>query len=137
MLPGLSWLSRGCGLAALPLRRSQGDGWRPCWRTRLAGWVPSDVRDSGGPSDPPPGVSSTRVDVDEVASGYSAAVTLPAYTLVNAGLSYQAEDWSLNLTVKNLTDERYFRSNFPDLFGSQIVLPELPRHWNAKFTYSF
>jgi iron complex outermembrane receptor protein len=56
---------------------------------------------------------------------------------VNAGLSYQAEDWSLNLTVKNLTDEDYFRSNFPDLFGSQIVLPELPRHWNAKFTYSF
>ena len=77
------------------------------------------------------------VDVEEVASGFSAAVTLPAYTLVNAGLSYQAEDWAFNLTVKNLTDERYFRSNFPDLFGSQIVLPELPRHFNAKFTYSF
>ena len=77
------------------------------------------------------------VDVDEVASGYSGAVTLPAYTLVNAGLSYQAEDWAFNLTVKNLTDERYFRSNFPDLFGSQIVLPELPRHFNAKFTYTF
>ena len=77
------------------------------------------------------------VDVEEVASGFSAAVTLPAYTLVNAGLSYQAEDWSFNLTVKNLTDERYFRSNFPDLFGSQIVLPELPRHFNAKVTYSF
>ncbi|MBJ2128777.1 TonB-dependent receptor [Alteromonas sp. IB21] len=77
------------------------------------------------------------VDVEEVASGFSAAVTLPAYTLVNAGLSYQAENWALNLTVKNLTDERYFRSNFPDLFGSQIVLPELPRHFNAKFTYSF
>ncbi len=77
------------------------------------------------------------VDVEEVASGFSAAVTLPAYTLVNAGLSYQAEDWAFNLTVKNLTDERYFRSNFPDLFGSQIVLPELPRHFNAKFTYTF
>ncbi|BFT30663.1 TonB-dependent receptor [Alteromonas sp. D210916BOD_24] len=77
------------------------------------------------------------VDVEEVASGFSASVTLPAYTLVNAGLSYEAEDWTLNLTVKNLTDERYFRSNFPDLFGSQIVLPELPRHWNAKFTYKF
>ena len=77
------------------------------------------------------------VDVEEVASGFSAAVTLPAYTLVNAGLSYQAEDWSFNLTVKNLTDERYFRSNFPDLFGSQIVLPELPRHFNAKVSYSF
>ena len=81
--------------------------------------------------------SVSVVNADEVASGFSGAVTLPSYTLVNAGLSYQAEDWSLNLTVKNLTDEDYFRSNFPDLFGSQIVLPELPRHWNAKFTYSF
>ncbi|CAB9493507.1 TonB-dependent siderophore receptor [Alteromonas macleodii] len=81
--------------------------------------------------------SVSVVNADEVASGFSGAVTLPSYTLVNAGLSYQAEDWSVNLTVKNLTDEDYFRSNFPDLFGSQIVLPELPRHWNAKFTYSF
>ena len=81
--------------------------------------------------------SISVVNADEVASGFSGAVTLPSYTLVNAGLSYQAEDWSVNLTVKNLTDEDYFRSNFPDLFGSQIVLPELPRHWNAKFTYSF
>ena len=77
------------------------------------------------------------VDVDAVASGFSATVTLPAYTLVNAGLSYQTDDWSFNLTVKNLTDERYFRSNFPDLFGTQIILPELPRHWNAKFSYKF
>jgi len=77
------------------------------------------------------------VDVEEVASGFSAAVTLPAYTLVNAGLSYEAEDWTVNVTVKNLTDERYFRANFPDLFGSQIVLPELPRHWNATFAYKF
>lgn len=77
------------------------------------------------------------VDVEEVASGFSGSVMLPAYTLVNAGFSYQAEDWSVNLTVKNLTDERYFRSNFPDLFGSQIVLPELPRHWSAKFAYKF
>ena len=77
------------------------------------------------------------VDVDEVSSGFSGAVTLPAYTLVNAGLSYEADNWSVNLTVKNLTDERYFRANFPDLFGSQIVLPELPRHWNATFGYKF
>ena len=81
--------------------------------------------------------SVSVVNADEVASGFSGAVTLPSYTLMNAGLSYQAENWSVNLTVKNLTDERYFRANFPDLFGSQIVLPELPRHWNAKFTYSF
>ncbi|MGK0503176.1 MAG: iron complex outermembrane receptor protein [Alteromonadaceae bacterium] len=77
------------------------------------------------------------VDVEEVASGFSASVMLPAYTLVNAGVSYQADDWSVNFTVKNLTDERYFRANFPDLFGSQVVLPELPRHWSAKFAYKF
>lgn len=77
------------------------------------------------------------VDVEEVASGFSNSVMLPAYTLVNAGFSYQSDDWSVNVTVKNLTDERYFRSNFPDLFGSQIVLPELPRHWSAKFAYKF
>ena len=67
----------------------------------------------------------------------SGAVTLPAYTLVNAGLSYQDENFGVNLTVKNLTDETYYRANFPDLFGSQIVLPELPRHFNVKFSYKF
>lgn len=77
------------------------------------------------------------VDVDSVASGFSGAVTLPGYTLVNAGFSYESDDWNVNLTVKNLTDEEYFRSNFPDLFGSAIVLPELPRHFNAKFTFKF
>ncbi|MFC3121560.1 TonB-dependent siderophore receptor [Agaribacter flavus] len=81
--------------------------------------------------------SLSVVDVDEVASGFSGALTLPAYTLVNAGLSYEAEDWSVNFTLKNATNEDYFRSNFPDLFGTQIVLPELPRHWNAKFAYKF
>ncbi len=81
--------------------------------------------------------NASIVDVDATYSGFSNAVKLPAYTLVNAGVNYQAADWSVSLTVKNLTDERYFRSNFPDLFGSTIVLPELPRHFNAKFAYKF
>ena len=81
--------------------------------------------------------SLSVVDAEETTSGFSGSVKLPGYTLVNAGLSYQAEDWSFNLTVKNLTDETYYRANFPDLFGSQIVLPELPRHFNAKFAYKF
>ena len=77
------------------------------------------------------------VDIDEVFAGDSGSVTLPGYTLVNAGVSYQSESWGINFTIKNLTDEEYFRSNFPDLFGSTIVLPELPRHYNAKFSYKF
>jgi iron complex outermembrane receptor protein len=64
-------------------------------------------------------------------------VTLPAYTLVNAGVFYDAETWTASLSIKNLTDEDYFRANFPDLFGAQIVLPELPRHYQAKFSYKF
>jgi iron complex outermembrane receptor protein len=70
-------------------------------------------------------------------SGFSEAVKLPAYTLVNAGLRYERGSWSVNAQVKNLTDARYFRSNFPDLFGSSVVLPELPRNYLVSGAYKF
>ena len=82
-------------------------------------------------------VSASVTDVDSVASGFSNSIKLPAYTLVNMTLGYETESWKFSLTGKNLTDERYFRSNFPNLFGSTIVLPELPRHFIAKAQYSF
>jgi iron complex outermembrane receptor protein len=43
----------------------------------------------------------------------------------------------VSLQGKNLTDERYFRANFPDLFGSTVVLPELPRSFVGKVTFKF
>jgi len=82
-------------------------------------------------------VSGSVVDVEAVASGQSFAVTLPAYTLVNLSMSYEADNWSLIVAAKNVTDERYFRANFPDLFGTTVVLPELPRHYQAKVSYRF
>jgi iron complex outermembrane receptor protein len=82
-------------------------------------------------------VSGSVVKVDEVASGFSNSVILPEYTLVNLGLVYEIENWIFNVSAKNLTDERYFRANFPNLFGSQIVLPELPRHYQARIAYNF
>ncbi|MEM7282823.1 MAG: TonB-dependent receptor [Pseudomonadota bacterium] len=82
-------------------------------------------------------VNASVVAVDSVFSGFSQAVRLPSYTLVNLGVIYEADDWSISLTGKNLTDEEYFRANFPNLFGSQIVLPELPRNYQASFTYNF
>ncbi|MEM6300376.1 MAG: TonB-dependent receptor [Pseudomonadota bacterium] len=82
-------------------------------------------------------VSASVIDVDETFSGSSGAVTLPSYTLLNAGLVYETESWKFQLNAKNITDERYFRSNFPDLFGSQIVLPELPRNFQARVAYKF
>ncbi len=82
-------------------------------------------------------VNASIVDVDSVFSGYSRAVKLPSYTLVNVGVIYETDQWTFALTGKNLTDETYFRANFPNLFGSQIVLPELPRNWQASVKFSF
>jgi len=82
-------------------------------------------------------VNASVIDVDSTFSGFSRAVELPSYTLVNAGVTWEIENWTVSLTGKNLTDEEYFRANFPNLFGSQVVLPELPRHWVAKLAYRF
>ncbi|MHA7815703.1 MAG: TonB-dependent siderophore receptor [Pseudohaliea sp.] len=82
-------------------------------------------------------VNASVIDVDSTYSSFSKVVELPAYTLVNAGISYETDNWKLSLTGKNLTDEEYFRANFTNLFGAQIVLPELPRHWVAKVDYRF
>jgi len=75
--------------------------------------------------------------VDSTYSGFSKAVKLPSYTLVNAGLNYELKHWKIGVQGKNLTDEHYFRSNFPDLFGSSVVLPELPRNFLVSLAYKF
>jgi iron complex outermembrane receptor protein len=75
--------------------------------------------------------------VASVWSGFSKTVKLPSYTLVNASVYYENENWRLGLQGKNLTDEKYFRSNFPDLFGSSVVLPELPRSFLVSASYKF
>ena len=77
------------------------------------------------------------VDVESVDSGLSGAVELPSYTLVNMGAVYYTERWQFSFNVKNLTDEEYFRANFPNLFGTTIVLPELPRNYTATMKYLF
>ena len=81
--------------------------------------------------------SISLVDVDSTRSGFSGSVTLPAYTLINAGVVYERGGWLFSAAVKNATDERYFRSNFPNLYGSVIVLPELPRHYALRIQYEF
>ena len=80
-------------------------------------------------------VSASAIDVDAVPSGFSNSVMLPAYLLLNVGMVVQTAKWTVTATIKNLTDERYFRSNFPNLFGSAIVLPELPRNYQIRLQY--
>ena len=67
--------------------------------------------------------SVSVVDVDSTHSGFTKRVKLPAYTLVNAGLVYEQGNWLISIAAKNLTDERYFRSNFPNLFGRRCCTP--------------
>ncbi len=81
--------------------------------------------------------NASVVRADSTYSGFSQSVELPAYTLINAGVFYDAETWTASINLKNITNEDYYRANFPDLFGGQIVLPELPRHFQAKFSYKF
>jgi iron complex outermembrane recepter protein len=81
--------------------------------------------------------TASAVHADSTYSGFSRAIKLPSYTLFNAGISYSTDAWSVSLQGKNLTNERYFRANFPDLFGSTIVLPELPRSFVGKVTFKF
>ncbi|MCM2680226.1 TonB-dependent siderophore receptor [Echinimonas agarilytica] len=81
--------------------------------------------------------NASAVHAESTYSGFSKSVKLPSYTVLNAGVSYSTDDWTIRVQGKNLTDEEYFRSNFPDLFGSTIVLPELPRHWSATASYRF
>lgn len=82
-------------------------------------------------------INASVVSADSVFSGFSQSIRLPSYTLVNIGVIYEAERWTFSLTGKNLTDERYFRSNFPNIFGSTIVLPELPVNYQAKLAFNF
>ena len=82
-------------------------------------------------------VNGSVIDVEETFSGFSNSIELPAYTLVNLGFSYTKANWTVSVNGKNLTDEKYFRANFPNLFGSTIVLPELPRNYTARLQYNF
>ncbi len=106
--------------------------------SRRAG-IPENIYTATGTYDLGNGwaVNGSIVDVEEVSSGYSNKVTLPDYTLVNLGFSYETDGWLFSVSGKNLTDEEYFRANFPNLFGGTIVLPELPRHYTARLQYKF
>lgn len=82
-------------------------------------------------------VNGSVIDVEETYSGFSNSIELPSYTLVNMGVAYATNNWVFSVNGKNITDEKYFRANFPNLFGSTIVLPELPRSYTARIQYNF
>lgn len=59
--------------------------------------------------------------------------TLPSYTLWDAGISYPIADWMFQLTVDNLTDERFF----PDACCLERITPGEPRSWRLSARRTF
>lgn len=68
---------------------------------------------------------------------YVHTLKLPAYTLVDLGVSYETDHWLFRLNVKNALNEKYFRANFVELYASQNIKPELPRSFQASIKYKF
>jgi iron complex outermembrane recepter protein len=81
--------------------------------------------------------NASLTSVDEVASGVLGTLILPAYELVNLSMVYSKPTFTAGLFVNNVTNETYFRGNFPSLYGNNAILPELPRNWRAEVTYKF
>lgn len=59
--------------------------------------------------------------------------TLPSYTLVDAGISWRYEDWTVRLNVNNIFDKRYF----PDACCVDRVTPGEPRNWRLSLGRRF
>ena len=131
-IPGVDPASIYGGALAGTVIRSGTDG------ARRAG-IPERIWSVTGTYDFGRGIaaSASVVGVASTTSGFSGSVTLPAYTLVNVGVVYERDNWRLAALAKNLTDERYFRANFPNLFGSVVVLPEVPRHVALRIQYKW
>ena len=131
-VPGIDPAALYGGALAGVVRREGAGG------ARRAG-IPERIWSATGTYDFGHGVaaSASVVDVAGTTSGFSGTVELPPYTLVNAGMVLERERWRFAATAKNLTDERYFRANFPNLFGSVVVLPELPRHYALRIQYKW
>jgi iron complex outermembrane receptor protein len=56
---------------------------------------------------------------------------LPSYTLVNAGLAYDYQDATLQLSFKNLFNERYFSGSYSNTY----VQPGSPQTIEARLSY--
>jgi iron complex outermembrane recepter protein len=75
--------------------------------------------------------------VDATYAGYTQQVRLPAYWLLNLGVSFKTGPWLFRLNVKNVNNARYFRAGGQDLFGADIVLPQLPRNVQGSIAFKF
>ena len=79
----------------------------------------------------------TYTSVDETEASVIGGLTLPDYQVLSLTSSYERGKMRVSLHVNNVTDELYFRGNFPSLYGNNNVLPQLPLNWSAEVVYRF
>ncbi len=72
-----------------------------------------------------------------VAADRFKSVILPSATVLNGSLTYHVGDWGFKVSVTNITDEWYYRSNFPDIFGGAVVLPMPERGYEFSASFKF
>ncbi len=65
------------------------------------------------------------------------SVILPSAMVFNGSLGYGIGAWHLKVSVSNITDEWYYRSNFPDIFGGAVVLPLPSRGYEFSASFKF
>ena len=82
-------------------------------------------------------LTASASHVPSVWGDYPHTLKLPAYTLVDLGVSYNADHWLFQVNVKNALNEKYFRANFVELYASQNVKAEQPRSFQATIKYKF
>ncbi len=75
--------------------------------------------------------------VDETATSVIGGIILPSYEVLNLNASYETENTRLSIYLGNVTDELYFRGNFPGLYGNNTVLPSLPANYSVEFEQKF
>lgn len=72
-----------------------------------------------------------------VAADRLRTIILPEATVFNGSLGYAAGPWHFKVSATNITDEWYYRSNFPDIFGGAVVLPMPERGYEFSATFKF
>jgi iron complex outermembrane receptor protein len=71
--------------------------------------------------------SSSYATLNRASTG---VFTLPAYTILNASLSYDTDEFRIALKLDNLTNEEYYN-------GWSTINPQKPRNLTASFAFKF
>jgi outer membrane receptor protein involved in Fe transport len=74
--------------------------------------------------------------ISETATSRLQNIVLPDALLVNAGVTYETDNWSLRLSGFNLTDETWFRAR-NGYTSPDVVNPQPTRYWSLTARFNF